>query len=184
MGKTGRAVAQDKQFKWLRLCAIALACAIASAAFAEDTATLEGKRVNWDSQFRPAFSFGLSYPMVVSASVGAMLTLGTQDRENPFPTAPALRVDGELGLGGGSAAAGLYIPVGDIFEVSLKAERMRTWLLTWGEPTGRIFNGGVVEVALPSLHGGPKVGLGSFREASPVNGTRRSFTYVFVGLGW
>jgi hypothetical protein len=42
--------------------------------------------------------------------------------------------------------------------VSVKVARMRTWLLTWDEPKDKIYNGGVVELALPSLHGGPKWG--------------------------
>jgi hypothetical protein len=177
---------RNKQSGRARLCAVALAWAAAQAACAADTAVLEGKKTDWDTPFRPALSFGLSYPMVMSVSAGAMLTLGKQDKEDPFPSSPALRVDGELGLGGG-VAGGLFIPIrtGDyMFSVSVKAERMRTWLLTWGVPSARIFNGGVVELALPSLHGGPKIGLGSFREASPVGPDRRSFTYVFVGLGW
>lgn len=169
----------------LALCALVLGGS--QAAFAADTATLEGKRVDWDSRFRPAFSFGLSYPLVASVSLGTMFTLGKQDREDPIPSAPALRLDGQLGLGGGDVGAGLFVPIiaGDYeFSVCVKAARMRTWLLTWGAPKNRTFDGAVVELALPSLHGGPKLGLGSFREASPVNGLHRSFTYVFIGLGW
>ncbi len=187
---------QKNRYRWSWLCACLLgAClpgwALPQAAFAAgtetDTATLEGKIVDWDTPFRPSMSFGFSYPLVVSASVGAMLTLGKQDKEDPLPSSPALRLDGELDLGGGGVAGGLFVPFtagGYGYSFSVKAERMRTWLLTWDEPRGRTFNGGVVEFALPSVHGGPKVGLGSFREVSAVGGVRNSFTYVFVGLGW
>jgi len=134
--------------------------------------------------FRPAFSMGFSYPLVFGVSLGALLPLGKQGKDDLFPTSPALRIDGEIGLGGGSAAAGFYIPVNDIFVVSLKAVRMRTWLLTLNEGTNRTFNGGVVEFAIPSMHGGPKIGIGSFRDADAPNSGRDSFTYVFVGVGW
>lgn len=134
--------------------------------------------------FRPAFSMGFSYPLVFGVSLGALLPLGKHARDDLFPTSPALRVDGEIGLGGGSTAAGLYLPVNDIFAVSIKAVRMRTWLLTLNEKTNRTFNGGVVEFAIPSMHGGPKIGIGSFRDSEAHNSGRDSFTYAFVGVGW
>jgi hypothetical protein len=127
---------------------------------------------------------GVSYPLVFSVSLGALLPLGKQDKDDFFPTSPALRVDGEIGLGGGSAAAGLYVPVCDYFAVSIKAVRMRTWLLTWNEPSNRTFSGGVVEFAMPSMHGGPKVGIGSFREADSLDSGQDSFTYLYAGVGW
>jgi hypothetical protein len=117
-------------------------------------------------------------------SLGALLPLARIDKNDFLPRTPALRIDGEVGLGGGSVAGGVYIPVGGPFVASLKAVRMRTWLWTWNEETNRTFDGGVVELAIPSLHGGPKVGLGSFKDREAVNGSRRSFTYVFLGAGW
>jgi len=145
----------------------------------------EEKKADTDnSLFMPAFSLGFSYPLVFGMSLGALLPLGKQGKNDLFPTTPALRIDGEMGLGGGSAAAGLYIPVNDIFAVSLKAVCMRTWLLTWNEATNRTFNGGVVEFAIPSMHGGPKIGIGAFKDAESLDGRRDSFTYAFVGVGW
>ena len=147
--------------------------------FAEE----EGKVDADNPLFRPAFAMGVSYPLLVSVSLGALLPLGKQAKEDMFPTSPALRIDGEIGLGGGSTAAGLYIPI-DNFVVSLKAVRMRTWLLTWHEASNRTFNGGVVEFAMPSMHGGPKIGIGSFRDTEYLGNRRDSFTYVFIGVGW
>ena len=145
------------------------------------------EETNGDSDnplFMPAFSMGFSYPLVFGVSLGALLPLEKQGKDDLFPTSPALRIDGEIGLGGGSTAAGLYIPVNDVFALSLKAVRMRTWLLTLSEATNRTFNGGVVEFAIPSMHGGPKIGVGSFRDAEASNSRHASFTYVFVGVGW
>ena len=143
----------------------------------------EGKVDTDNYLFRPAFSMGYSYPLVVSMSIGALLPLGKQEKDDIFTTSPALRIDGQIGLAGGSAAVGLYIPV-DHFAVSLKAVRMRTWLLTWHETTNRTFNGGVIEFAIPSMHGGPKIGVGTFKDAEYIGNRRDSFTYVFVGTGW
>lgn len=137
-----------------------------------------------NSLLMPAFSMGFSYPLVFGVSLGALLPLGKQGKDDLFPTSPALRIDGEVGLGGGSTAAGLYIPVSDVFAVSLKAVRMRTWLLTLSEATNKTFNGGVVEFAMSSMHGGPKIGIGSFRDVEASGNRRDSFTYVFVGVGW
>jgi hypothetical protein len=131
----------------------------------------------------PALSVGFSYPLVFSASVGALLPLGKQDKNVVFPISPSLRIEGELGLGGGSAAVGLYIPAGGSFAVNLKAARMRTWLWTWNEETNRTFDGGVAEWVLLG-HVPGKIGLGFFRDTEPLNNRRDSFTYVFFGVGW
>jgi hypothetical protein len=136
-----------------------------------------------DDLLKPAVAVGFSYPLVFSVSAGAMLPLGAQEKDYDIATTVALRLDGEVGLGGGSVGAGLFVPV-RYFAFSVKAVRMRTWLLTWNEEKNRTFDGGVIEFALPSLHGGPKVGLGSFRDREPLNGTRGTFTYVFLGVGW
>ena len=131
----------------------------------------------------PALSVGFSYPLVFSASVGALLPLGKQDKNVVFPISPSLRIEGELGLGGGSAAVGLYIPAGGSFAVNLKAARMRTWLWTWNEETNRTFDGGVAEWVLLG-HVPGKIGLGFFRDTEPLNNRRDSSTYVFFGVGW
>ena len=132
---------------------------------------------------KPSFSVGFSYPLVVSASLGTMLPLGKEQHDYVIPETVSLRLDGELGLGGGSVGAGVFVPT-DYVAVSVKAVRLRTWLLTWNEEKDRTFDGGVIEFALPSPHGGPKIGIGSFKDREPLNGTRDKFTYVFIGVGW
>ena len=132
---------------------------------------------------KASFAFGFSYPLVVSASLGAMLPLGKEEHDLPIPETVSLRLDGEVGLGGGSVGAGVFMPV-RYFAFSAKAVRLRTWLLTWNEETDRTFDGAVIEFALPSAHGGPKIGLGKFKDREPLNGTREKFTYVFLGVGW
>jgi len=144
----------------------------------------EEDKVELDSLLlTPTVSIGFSYPLVFSASVGALLPLGKQGKNDVFPTSPSLRVEGELGLGGGSAAVGLYVPAGGSFAVNLKAARMRTWLWTWNEETNRTFDGGVAEFVLLG-HVPGKIGLGFFRDTEPLNKRRDSFTYVFFGVGW
>jgi hypothetical protein len=161
---------------WLGLLVISLAC---DSVFAgeESKADTNGPLLN------PAVSVGFSYPLVFSASLAALLPLGRQEKDNVFPTSPSLRIEGEIGLGGGSAAGGLYIPAGGSFAVNIKAERMRTWLLTWNEEVNRTFDGGVAEFVLLG-HVPGKIGLGYFRDTDPLNTRRESFTYVFFGVGW
>jgi hypothetical protein len=72
----------------------------------------------------------------------------------------------------------MYVPVKDLFAINLKAVRMRTWLWTWHEPRDRTFEGGVIEFVMPSPHGGPKLGIGSFTDVgSRTAGGIRSRTY-------
>lgn len=120
----------------------------------------EESETNTDAQlFAPAASIGFCYPLIFSVSVGALLPLVKQSKNNFFPpTSLALRVDGEIGLGGGSAGAGLYIPVGGSFAINFRAARMRTWLLAWNEETNRIFDGGIAEFVLLG-HVPGKIGL-------------------------
>ena len=151
-----------------------LAATAVTSAFAEDKKK---------DLFKGSFAFGFSYPLVVSASLGTMLPLGKEQHDYVIPETVSLRLDGELGLGGGSVGAGVFVPT-DYVAVSLKAVRLRTWLLTWNEEKDRTFDGGVLELALPSPHGGPKIGIGSFKDREPLNGTRDKFTYVFLGVGW
>jgi hypothetical protein len=159
---------------------VALAASLACApAFAE-----EEKKADADNPLlKGSFFVGFSYPLVLSASLGAVLPFDARDRKYPIATRLALRADGEIGLGGGSVGAGLYMPVKEYFVVNVKAVRMRTWLLTWNEDTGRTFTGPVVELALPTAHGGPKIGIGRLKDTELRDGTRRSFIYVFLGAG-
>lgn len=158
---------------------VAIASLVCNPAFAE-----EDKKVDADYSLpSPALSFGFSYPLIFSWTVGAFLPLGKQDTNIIFPTSPSFRVDGEAGIGGGSAAVGMYIPVEDgSFAINLKAVRMRTWLLAWDVETNRTFDGGVVElVTLGHVPG--KIGLGFFQDTA-LNNRYNSFTYMFVGVGW
>ena len=162
-----------------------LAIGLIVLALASDpvSAREESKEDSDDPMLTPAVSIGFSYPLVFSASVSALLPLGRQDKDNIFPTSPSLRIEGEVGLGGGSAAVGFYIPAGGSFAVNLKATRMRTWLWTWNEEINRTFEGGVAEFVLLG-HVPGKIGLGFFRDTKPLNNKRDSFTYVFFGVGW
>jgi hypothetical protein len=158
---------------------LAIASLACNAAFAE-----EGKKVYADYSLPgPALSVGFSYPLIHSWTVGAFLPLGKHDKNNMFPTVPSFRVDGEVGIGGGSVAVGIYIPDDDgAFAINLKAVRMRTWFLTWDVETNGTFDGGVVElVVLGHMPG--KIGLGFFQDTA-INNKHNSFTYVFVGVGW
>lgn len=131
-----------------------------------------------------AVSFGLSYPLIASASAGAFLPLGRQDPNNSFPSVPSLRVDAQLGLGGGSTDAGIYLPLAEgSFAVNLKASRLRTWLIEWNQPRGRTYEGGVAELVILG-HIPGKIGLGYYREREAAADGRNAFTYFFVGVGW
>ena len=158
--------------------------ALIIAAFASSPISAsEDEKADNTSLIMPAAAAGFSYPLIFSMSAGAILPLGKQDKNNVFPTVPALRIDGEVGLGGGSAAVGMYIPAGGSFAINLKASRIRTWLWTWNEETNRTFDGGVAEfVRLGHVPG--KIGLGYFKDREMLNSRRESFTYVFFGVGW
>ncbi|MFA6902212.1 MAG: hypothetical protein WC236_03920 [Gallionellaceae bacterium] len=149
------------------------------SAFAE-----EDKKVDANYSLpSPAITAGFSYPLILSGAVGAFLPLGKHDKDNLFPTVLSLRFDGEVGLGGGSAAVGMYIPVDDgSFAINLKAVRMRTWLLTLDVESNSTFDGGVVELVVLG-HVPGKIGLGFFQDTA-FNNKHNSFTYVFVGVGW
>jgi hypothetical protein len=79
----------------LLLSAMFLASLAATAAYGE-----EKKR----DLLKGSFSLGFSYPLVVSASLGAMLPLGKEENDLPIPESVSLRLDGEVGLGGGKPA--------------------------------------------------------------------------------
>lgn len=124
---------------------------------------------------------GLSYPLIVSASGGVLLPLGKSNPNDVFLDVPALRADLEAGIGGGNVAAGVYIPFGEgSFAVNIKAARLRTWLAPWNQEKDHLFNGGVVELIVFG-HIPGKIGLGRFRDR---DGSGRSFTSVFFGVGW
>jgi hypothetical protein len=153
--------------------AIALACNPAAAE--------EQKADTGNPWLTPAAAVGFSYPLVFSVQAGVLLPLG-KGMNDIYPTSPSLRLDGEIGLGGGSVAAGLYISTNESTMINIKAERIRTWLLTWDEKTNRTFDGGVVEFVIPA-HIPVKIGLGRFKDTKPLNNKRESFTYVFFGIG-
>lgn len=149
-----------------------------------DTFAEEVKNVDADYSLpSPALAIGFSYPLVFSYAIGAFLPLRAHDKNYIFPTTVSFRVDGEAGLGGGSAAVGMYIPVDDgSFAINLKAVRMRTWLFPWNVEPNRTFDGGIIELVILG-HVPGKIGLGFFQDTTLYN-RHNSFTYVFVGVGW
>lgn len=147
-----------------------------------DEATQAGSERSW---LTPSMSLGISYPLTISASVGAIIPLGKADY-NPnggiIPDIPALRVDEEIGLGGTTTSVGLALPQGNGM-LSLKKARLRTWFMPWNIERGKIFDGTVIEFSAMA-HIPAKLGLGRFTEVDPPDGVPTSLTYVFLGLGW
>jgi len=94
-------------------------------------------------------------PARIRCVVGSSFAARETRKDDLFPTSPALRIDGEIGLGGAALRLILHT-VNDIFVVSLKAVRMRTWLLTLNEGTNRTFNGGVVDLRYQACTAAPK----------------------------
>lgn len=130
--------------------------------------------------FAPAF--GISYPFIVSVGAGALVPFGRTDPETVFPSVASLRADVEAGLGGGTLAAGLYVPT-DAFAFNVKAASLRTWLAAWGQPNDRTYDGVILEVvALGHVPG--KLGLGTFRERAQGDSGRDQLTYLFLGVGF
>ncbi len=110
------------------------------------------------------------------------MPMGKQDEYDIRPTEPAFRIEGEVGLGGGTVAAGFYIPAGGAFAVNIKVARLRTWLATWQEEKDTTFDGGMMElVTLGHVPG--KLGLGYFEGEEAFTERRTSFTYAFMGVG-
>jgi hypothetical protein len=141
------------------------------------------KNDSGDSMLFPAVAIGFSYPLIFSVSAGEMLPLGKLDEKEAFPTVPALRLDGEAGIGGGSASVGLYIPIGSSYAFNLKGTRLRTWIVPWNVESNRTFDGSVVEFVVLG-HSPIKLGLGRFKDRELLNNGRDSFNYVFLGMGW
>lgn len=154
---------------------------ICQGAFAEDEPKTDAD--NGHLLF-PAASIGLSYPLLVSTSVGVIVPVTMQRSKSAFSEWPALRSDLEIGLSGGSIAVGAFFPIGEYKAISIKTVRMRTWLWPFNEEVNRTYSGIVGEFALLSVHGGPKVGIGSFKESTARKGARDSFISVFLGVGW
>lgn len=167
----------------LLLFSVVVVCNSASAA--EERKTETGKY-----SIIPTGAVDLSYPLLLSVSVGVLLPLSQSSQYLSPPTVPSLRLDGQFGVGGGSAAVGLYVPIGTSYALNLKAVHMRTWLWTWPQKpdmTFRNFDGGVVEFMLHrtiskvGLGRYTKFGLGYFRAPQSPHAT---FVYVSVGVGF
>ncbi|HEU0186312.1 MAG TPA: hypothetical protein VFR06_00305 [Gallionellaceae bacterium] len=163
--------------------ALALAiCLYGSLTYAEEAAPSKPAEHTW---LTPSMSLGISYPLVVSASIGAIVPLGASPN-NPhndlFPSIPALRFDEEIGLGGTTTAIGLVLPRENGM-LSLKKARLRTWFMPWNIERGKIFDGTVIEASVMA-HIPVKLGLGRFTEVDPPDGSPTSLTYVFLGVGW
>ncbi|HEY6096126.1 MAG TPA: hypothetical protein VIU93_14345 [Gallionellaceae bacterium] len=149
---------------------------------AEESPPAKEKGADW---LIPSLSLGISYPLVVSASIGAIVPLG-RPAAHPYydiiPSIPAVRIDEEIGLGGTTTSVGLVLPRENGM-LSLKKARLRTWLMPWNIEAGKIFDGTVVEFAVAG-HIPAKLGLGRFSEVDPPDGAAISLTYIFLGLGW
>ena len=130
--------------------------------------------------FAPAF--GVSYPFIVSVGAGALVPLGRADPDSVFPSISSLRADVEAGLGGGTIAAGLYIPA-DAFALNVKVASLRTWLAAWGQPEDRTYDGAVLEVVMLG-HVPGKLGFGRFRERAQGDHEPDRLTYLFLGVGF
>jgi len=156
----------------------------AGEAPAKENDKIEGKdsRLLW-----PIFAGGFSYPLIFSVSGGAMLPLfppGKQDAAYNIPSVPALRAEAELGLGGASVSAGVYVPVVDGFGVNLKGSRMRTWLGGLDEKFDeRTYDGVVAELVIDG-HIPLKIGIGRFKDRDSNDSHHYRFTSFFIGIGW
>jgi hypothetical protein len=138
-----------------------------------------------DSLSWPIMAAGFSYPLILSASAGAMLPLGKPLVRGNIPPVPALRAEAELGLGGASVSAGVYVPIRDTgLGVNLKRSRMRTWIGGLSDKfDGRTYDGIVAEFVSDG-HVPGKIGIGYFKERSGDNSRDYRFTSFFVGIGW
>jgi len=158
-----------------------LALAAAPAVAAEQGAPASDREGSWFHH--PVFSAGLSYPLLFSASAGAMLPLGDDGKSGFIPTSVSLRMDGEVGIAGGDVSLGLFIPAWDDHAVNLKAARMRTWLWSWNDRQNRTYDGALVELVKWG-HMPFKYGLGVFKDTKPINSKRETMYFVFFGVGW
>jgi hypothetical protein len=154
---------------------------IATAMFARPVFADEGRESDKENPLLMwAASVGVSYPLIASVGGSVLLPLAKQNTKELFPSVPSLRTDIDVGLGGGSVSAGVYIPAGGSFAINLKGSRMRTWLWTWNEQKNRTYDGAVAEVAVLG-HVPGKIGLGYFKDR---DNSRNRFTYVFLGVGF
>jgi hypothetical protein len=146
-------------------------------AFAQDANTKKPSAVI------PTFGIGVSYPMLLSASVGAMVPLSAPIERYPgFPGVTALRADVDIGLGGGMIAAGLSIPSKAGYgsaKVNLKGAALRTWGWSFDRPLDRTYHGAIAELSVYS-HPAGKLGIGYFQDAGV---DRSRFLFVYLGLG-
>jgi hypothetical protein len=135
------------------------------------------------SLLSPVIAGGLSYPLILSVSGGVMLALGRSDDGINYPSVPALRAEAELGLGGASVSAGLFVPVGD-FAINVKGSRMHTWLGGASDKfDGRTYDGVVVELVVDG-HMPGKIGIGYFKDRDQDDSHDYRFTSISVGIGW
>ena len=129
----------------------------------------------------PTHAVGVSYPLVVSVSVGGMLPLAEPKGSSyGFPQVPALRGEIEVGLGGGMISGGVSIPAGyGPAKINLKAAALRTWLWSFDRPVDVTSHGVIGELSVHS-HPSALLGLGAFQEAGTDRGR---FLFLYFGLG-
>jgi len=171
---------------WLVVVSLLLGL-VAAPAFAAEQGAADSARESDDDKYPLTFSVGLSYPLIFSGSLGALVPLGDPGKDNESGIPVALRVDGELGLGGGIASLGLFFLAGSGYNspaVSLKAALLHTWPWQSMERSNRTYGGAVVELSIPAHILPTKLGLGAFRDTQPINNRREELYYFFAGFGW
>jgi hypothetical protein len=141
----------------------------------------DASRVMWSG------GMGLSYPLLVSVSAGAIVPLARRKENSPygFPGVPALHANVDIGLGGGMASGGLAFPLKVAYgssAISIKGAALRTWLADVGPDRNRTYLGGVTEILVES-HPSGKIGLGYFRDRDSSRPTRDHFVFIYVGIG-
>jgi len=152
-------------------------------AIAADPASENGKSdsVMWTG------GMGLSYPLLVSVSGGALVPLSQRKENSPygFPGVTAIHANVDIGLGGGMVSGGLAFPLEVAYgnsAISIKGAALRTWLVDVGVERDRTYLGGVTEILIES-HPSAKLGLGYFRERDSSQSARDHFIFIYVGVG-
>lgn len=133
---------------------------------------------------------GISYPMLASVSAGVLASL---ERSETRPYQPHHAISAlanvDLGIGGGMASAGLWVPTGRsgpglVTAIIAKASIMRTWLVETGSERNQTYRGGVIECLDAAAGMGGKIGVGYFRSRESGSIPADSFLYLYLGVGY
>lgn len=166
--------------------AISVAVALALLSTAPPSIAAEENVKNNASMVMWTGGMGLSYPLLVSISAGAVVPLGMKKESQTygFPGTFALHGNLDVGLHGGMVSAGLAFPIStdDKSMISIKAAALRTWLFDIGPNRDQTYHGGLVELLVES-HPSGKIGLGYFSNNNSAQQAGGHFVYVYVGIG-